>query len=604
MMIAAIYARKSTEQTGVSEDAKSVARQVAHAKVYAEKKGWTVPEELIFVDDGISGAEFGDRRPGLDRLLAQLKPRPPFRVLVISELSRLGRETFGVPALLKALDCAGVSVHCYLDGKAVSLDTPMDKLMIQVNGFSDEHHRVKTAERVHDTMTLKAHAGQVTGGRCFGYQNVDVLAPTPDAHGRPIRLYVERRIDEAQAEVVRKMFRRYAEGQGFATIARALNDEGAPCPRPNAGHPTGWAPSSVRQVLLRHIYRGEIVWNQTKKRDKWGQRRQRRRDESEWLRTPAEHLRIVSEDLWHAVQHRLRDVRASYLRGTGGLLMGRPLNGIESKYLLTGLAECMLCKPKDDEAGKGGSLTTRSRAHGRHRAHFYTCSTNHRRGGSKCANDLYLPMEATHRAIWESLKRDLFTPEVLLASVEKAIALAHEEEQAASAPQEADVQAQLRSVEEELARLSTAIASGGDLPSLVSALKEREHRRAHLRQQVEARLAARQLGRVDLKGLERDLKAKIADWQKVLASIGGNIRLARQLLRTLLAEKLHFTPDLAAGTCSFVGRSTVGRILQGVTPSQTLVSPTGCFPRGPCSYPILPKHHRKRSVGQNDAFIS
>ena len=32
---------------------------------------------------------------------------------------------------------------------------------------------------------------------------------------------------------------------------------------------------------------------------------------------------------------------------------------------------------------------------------------------------------------------------------------------------------------------------------------------------------------------------------------------------------------VAAGTCTFVGRSTVGRILQGVTPSQTLVSPTG-----------------------------
>jgi len=30
-MIAAIYARKSTEQTGVSEDAKSVTRQIEHA---------------------------------------------------------------------------------------------------------------------------------------------------------------------------------------------------------------------------------------------------------------------------------------------------------------------------------------------------------------------------------------------------------------------------------------------------------------------------------------------------------------------------------------------------------------------------------------------
>jgi hypothetical protein len=41
-MIAAIYARKSTEQTGVADEQRSVARQVEHARQYAERKGWTV----------------------------------------------------------------------------------------------------------------------------------------------------------------------------------------------------------------------------------------------------------------------------------------------------------------------------------------------------------------------------------------------------------------------------------------------------------------------------------------------------------------------------------------------------------------------------------
>ncbi len=77
-MIGAIYARKSTEQTGMSDEEKSVARQIDHAKAYALKKGWTVPDELIFVDDGISGAEFV-KRPGFIRLMTSLKPRPSFR---------------------------------------------------------------------------------------------------------------------------------------------------------------------------------------------------------------------------------------------------------------------------------------------------------------------------------------------------------------------------------------------------------------------------------------------------------------------------------------------------------------------------------------------
>jgi hypothetical protein len=43
-----------------------------------------VADEHVYVDDGISGAEFANR-PGFLRLMNSLKPRPPFQVLVMSE---------------------------------------------------------------------------------------------------------------------------------------------------------------------------------------------------------------------------------------------------------------------------------------------------------------------------------------------------------------------------------------------------------------------------------------------------------------------------------------------------------------------------------------
>jgi hypothetical protein len=89
-VIAAVYARKSTEQTGVADEAKSVARQVEHARAYAIRKGWALDEAHVYTDDGISGAEFV-KCPGFLRLMNALKPRPPFQVLVMSEESRLGR---------------------------------------------------------------------------------------------------------------------------------------------------------------------------------------------------------------------------------------------------------------------------------------------------------------------------------------------------------------------------------------------------------------------------------------------------------------------------------------------------------------------------------
>jgi hypothetical protein len=44
MIRAAIYARKSNDQTGVANDATSVTRQIEHAQAYAAGKGWPVPE--------------------------------------------------------------------------------------------------------------------------------------------------------------------------------------------------------------------------------------------------------------------------------------------------------------------------------------------------------------------------------------------------------------------------------------------------------------------------------------------------------------------------------------------------------------------------------
>lgn len=133
-MIAAIYARKSTEQTGVSDEEKSVTRQIAHAKLYAAQQGWSVSDEHIFVDDGISGAEFV-KRPSFIRLMNVLKPRPAFHFLVMSEESRLGREQIETAYALKSIMDAGVRVFFYLEGRERTLDSALDKMMLSLTGL-------------------------------------------------------------------------------------------------------------------------------------------------------------------------------------------------------------------------------------------------------------------------------------------------------------------------------------------------------------------------------------------------------------------------------------------------------------------------------------
>ena len=316
-MIAAIYARKSTEQ----ERNESVERQERCCRELAAAQGWHVDDRYVFIDHAMSGAEFA-KRPRLQALLETLARRPvPVQLLLVTDKDRLGREQIETAYLLKQFALAGVRVVETTTGQPIALATPVDKVLLSVTGFAAEVEREQARQRTHQALLLKARQRHVTGGRVFGYVNRDVYPAEVDPGTRPKRCYVERVVYEPEAAVVRRIFALYASGLGLRSLAHRLNDEGAPAPLPRRpGRPHGWAPSSVRAVLCRELYRGVIVWNRTKKRDEWGRKHQTPRDSNEWVREPDETLRIVSDELWQAVHDRLASARQAYLRG----LRGRP----------------------------------------------------------------------------------------------------------------------------------------------------------------------------------------------------------------------------------------------------------------------------------------
>jgi site-specific DNA recombinase len=332
-MNAAVYARKSNDQAERDDADKSVTRQIAHAKAFAAKQGWTVDDAHVYADDGISGVHF-DSRPGYVRLLNALKPRAPFEVLIVSELSRIGREQFETGYAMKQLSQAGVKIFSYLDDREVLLDSPTDKFMLAAVNFAAEIERDKARQRVTDAMTRKARAGHMCGGHLFAYRNRAVLGPD----GR--RSHVEREIVEEEADVVRRIFRLCAEGFGVKGIAKLLNTDGIPSPRPKLGRPNAWAPSSVRSALHNDLYRGILTWNRRKESNSWGQRERQIRAEADWIRVDVPQLRIVTTDEWDAAHKRLQNSAAIYIRHTDGRMWGRPPSDIASKYLLSGTGVC------------------------------------------------------------------------------------------------------------------------------------------------------------------------------------------------------------------------------------------------------------------------
>ena len=550
-MIAAIYARKSTDQNGVAAEDRSVTRQIDHARAYAVGKGWVVADEHIYSDDGISGAEFA-KRPGFLRLMNALKPRPRFDVLIMSEESRLGREQIETAYALKQIITAGVRVFYTLDEQERTLDSPTDKILQSLTAFADELEREKARQRTYDAMRRKAQAGHVTGGRVFGYDNVRAV-------GGP----VTRDINEAEAAVVRDIFTLYSRGHGLRQIAHQLNEVGARCPRAQQGRPYGWAPSSVREVLYRPLYRGEIVWNRTRKRNRWGQVSQQNRPESDWLTRPAPELRIVPEGLSKAVDARLTSNKTRYLRTTGGRLWGRPRSGVDSKYLLVGFATCGTC---------GGGVSVSSRKHGTRRAFYYVCTAHHTRGRSVCPNGHDVPMVGANEALLEAVREQILSPEVVTAAVaraaERIAALAD------NPPDTGEIRGQLADLDRELSHLTEALAAGGDVPSVVAAIQERDKRRGSLLAQLTALERVAHLPTLDLTRLERDLTTRLTEWRGLLSR---HTAQARQLLRKLLVGRLTFVPENRADGryVQITGTGTIGPIAAALGFPNTVASLTG-----------------------------
>jgi site-specific DNA recombinase len=69
---------------------------------------------------------------------------------------------------------AGVRVFLYLEDRERTIDSPTEKLLMNVAAFADELERERARQRTYDAMARKARALHVTGGRVYGYDNVEV----------------------------------------------------------------------------------------------------------------------------------------------------------------------------------------------------------------------------------------------------------------------------------------------------------------------------------------------------------------------------------------------------------------------------------------------
>src|SRR6266508_4965257 len=314
---------------------------------------------------------------------------------------------------------------------------------------------------------------------------------------------------------------------GYARIAKALNAKRAPSPRPQRNHPSGWSPSSVKEILDRPLYHGEIVWNRSRRRNQWGQQQQQPRASDEWLTVPAPALRIVEDAAWQAAQDRRASLRRQFDQTTGRRV--RSHGSRESGHLLTGFARCAVC---------GGALTVTTRSHGKNteRMRCYSCLAYHKRGTVICGNNLALPVDRVDDAVLSAIGDDVLRPAVVQAVIDGVLdAFAP----AAVSEQLEELRTEAAALDRELARLTDAIARGGNLDTLLAALQTRQARRGELATMMAVGEAV-DVERFDRKAIEARVRDRVKGWRELLTK---RVEDGRRLLREALASPLRFTPE-------------------------------------------------------------
>src|SRR4051794_31702765 len=231
---AVIYARYSSDLQSTS----SIEDQVRLCREMAVARGWEVVE--VYADHAISGASM--LRPGYQRLLEDLRAGR-FDLILAEGLDRLSRDQEHTAALFKQLGFCGVQLVTVAEGE-------INELHVGLKGTMNALYLKDLAQKTHRGLEGRVRAGRSGGGICYGY---DLVPGEPGA----------RRVNQAEAATIRRIFRDYAAGVSPWVIAKRLNQEGVPGP-----HGRQWRDTAVRGHVTRgtgllnnELYVGRLVWN-------------------------------------------------------------------------------------------------------------------------------------------------------------------------------------------------------------------------------------------------------------------------------------------------------------------------------------------------------
>jgi site-specific DNA recombinase len=521
----ALYARYSDDKQSPA----SIEDQFLICREQAGREGWRIVAS--YKDAAISGASV-ILRPGIQSLLQDAQ-MGRFDILLAEALDRVSRDQADVATLYKNLQFAGVKIVTLAEGE-------VSELHVGLKGTMNALFLKDLAKKTHRGLRGRVEKGKSGGGLCYGYDVVRRFSSEGEAvHG-------ERSINAAEAEVIRQVFRQFANGLSPHAIACRLNETGIAAPsgklwmsttiRGNAKRGTG--------LLNNELYIGKLVWNRLRylKNPQTGKRVSRSNPQSEWIVTEVPDLQIVDNELWQAVKARQGNIAVQYAGFIEATRSSRnKLNRTHRpKSLLSGLVYCGCC---------GGAYSLRGQGR-------FACS-NHIDTRS-CTNGHGIARDKLEARVLDGLRDRLMTPEVaaeaIRAYVEESNRLNHQRRASKIADR-----AELNEVLKAIKGLVTLAKEGKGTRTLVDELLELEAQEDAIR----ARLNAAPSDVPDIHPNISEIYRRKVERLAEALSQPEECQEAADALRALI-ERIELTPGVKRGEVNAILHGEFGAILEWI----------------------------------------
>ena len=420
-LIAAAYIRVSTDdQVEFSPDA-----QLKALRRYASQNGMVLDERYIFSDEGISGRK-AEKRPGFMSMIAHAKSKEhPFDVILVHKFDRFARsreDSVVYKSMLKR--------ECNVRVISITESVEDDKFSVILEAMLEamaEYYSINLSDEVKKGMTEKATRGGLQHVPPFGYRaENNVLVPVPE-----------------EADLVREIFRRFVQGEGYLQLAKWLNAQGIRTHRGNA-----FENRTLEYMLQNPVYIGKLRWTPTG-------RTRRDYHNPDTLTVDARHDSLISKELWDAAQAKAAHLKATHTH--------HARVSAEKKHWLCGLLRCRSCGATLVVANYGKQIP------------YFKCG-DYIKG--RCSTAQHIRVDLLEQAFLDKLQHD-----ALLSPV-----LAFETVHLNAGPTDArtDLQRQIDQLTRKISRLREAFLAGADSVEEYAAAKHAvESRLAALRRQLD-----------------------------------------------------------------------------------------------------------------------